>query len=112
MRHVVTLTDESHPDVPEYASFRELAEHESLVWQLYVDGVPFIGYPFTWTPGDTEHDLRAFAARDKILATGRHEYVDVRLGRERRTEERRLPADGPPLAHGRRSVGQDRRRSE
>lgn len=82
MRRVLTTTDASHPDTPAPEAFSHAG---ALVWQVYIDGVPFIGVP----AGELGAPAKVEAYAAQIVATGRYEYVDVRLRPERRMGARR-----------------------
>lgn len=82
MRLVITTTDESHPNVPPPMEFTG----EGLIWQIYVDGEPFLGIPLS---EKLAHD-NAQEQVSKIIAMRRNEYVDLRLRPERREEDRRV----------------------
>lgn len=120
MRRVLTTTDESHPDVPaglEHLSGEERYAAGPLVWQVYVDGTPFVGVPLPPMAGEHRRDQlgQAHGYAAQAIATGRYEYVDVRLVPDRRLSQRRhdnYPATYTPGWYGRRdSQVPDRRAS-
>lgn len=93
VRRVLTTTNESHPRTPAPVDASQFADCDILVWQIYIDGTPFLGVPFTrGSASEIEHAAsEAKRHQEQIMATGRYEYVDLRLRPDRRSgaEERR-----------------------
>lgn len=96
MRRVIKLTDESHPDTPPNVS-TVTDESYPLVWQIYIDGVPFLGVPLTGKRYDRGPADEAERIQLKAIETGRYEFVDLRLRPDRRSAaERRAAATDAP----------------
>lgn len=84
MRRVITIDDASHPSVPH--SVELTGDGVGLLWQIYIDGAPFLGIPAVRDGSAVEPAREAHQLVMKALNTGRYEYVDLRLRPERRVD--------------------------
>lgn len=90
MRRIITTTEESHPDTPA-GDYGNVQPGRDYVWMVYIEGRPFAGVP--WPEANSHGKAREWA--EKIVATGRYEYVDVRLVEDRRIGCERRDLDTP-----------------